>query len=1306
MKRFRRLRKVLLYGLSVLVLLLVAAVAAARLYLSSDSVVQKVAARLEDVFGGPVQLQGVDIGLSGDSSLKGLRVYPHGGEKPWIEVADIDADVSALGLLAGNGPTNVLLQAPRVTLHLDEESRLVTPLPTLKQTGGPTPDVRIQDGMLTIDQDGRPAMAVSGLKAEMTPTVDGIRVQGTINDPYWGEWTLDLSFDTATRAVAVRLQSEPTHITLKKLRSLPVISEHIWDQVQVEGDTPIVFEMTYRPAAAGEKSSHVHYRVELEPRDTTVHVSSIELTADRARGKAIVEDKVVTLVGVQGRAAEGEIKTDAVLDFRLANSEMDFKIDVENVVLHALPRGWKVPPKVDGKLTGHADLHVTVVNGRAVTRGKGNGVVADARVEVPFLGVIRPPRPIHLTMRADDTGFHFERGPIPIARAPLGGPALVSSVACASVPPAGHDYAVVEASVEDVDLAEMTAELKTKVPVPLAGRLSMHVQVGIPMDAPGDFKAYRLEGTVTAPRLDAAGVEMTGVRAEVRYADGELRLTQFAGQAPGPAGTGTFSGTARAEVFPPGELTADLRLDDIPLDRAFALLPGAADASGSFSGTLTARAPFERLAEPDAWEGTAGLRSDRLHLYGLTLTGTAACLAVLHGSVLLRALDARLEGAPVTGSGEMRLAAPCGCKVQVGLKDFNLVALERLAPALRPPVPLTGRLRFDADLRGTLQPLVLKAAGKACGTGLVVDGVAVDSLAFDWAHDGGDLSLRSLRARTYDGEVVGSIDVPAAADAPGRADLHLRDLDVQGLIKAFPLVPMRLEGRVSGTLQGNLSGGGPGRQRDLAARVELNVPHLRVQGVMARNVHGSFTYRPGGAADYGLDGDSLGGRFRLEGRLPPRSARPPEDAPPPPEGAPARTPDGRFLVEGVQLGRLWDAFGLQDVLRSLDGVVSLELPFHHDGPGGRPIGAGRMRIQDVRWDGADLVNGFQGDLQLRPDALDFRNVTGSLGQGVLRARVRVPLGQEEGSFNLALEQVEASRLLLPLPAIAGHVQGLIDLSLRGRTSAQVHAGGEVSLTHGRVFGIEVGECRMPLKVTFAPRQGQGEATLSDCHVSLAHGRALGRARLSWGSGTRLEGEARFFELDLRALGATSEGSSLAAGRLNGRLEFGGSDVHSLDDLNATLSVTLHQTQALDLPVLRQLTPYIRPGMSSATFQSGHLEARLAHGLVRLQRLTVEGGILQMVVEGTATLAGRLNLQVTSRTDDRSSVPGLGLLRAPAEGAMPLSLLTEASILLANRVVRLRVTGSVHNPVIQVEPNRLLSEEAVRFFLRPAALVAP
>jgi hypothetical protein len=163
----------------------------------------------------------------------------------------------------------------------------------------------------------------------------------------------------------------------------------------------------------------------------------------------------------------------------------------------------------------------------------------------------------------------------------------------------------------------------------------------------------------------------------------------------------------------------------------------------------------------------------------------------------------------------------------------------------------------------------------------------------------------------------------------------------------------------------------------------------------------------------------------------------------------------------------------------------------------------------------------------------------------------------------------------------------------------------------------------------------------------------------------------------------------------------------MDDLQATFFATLHQAQALQMPVLRQLTPFLRPGMSAATFQSGEAEARLARGVVRLQRLTLQGGILQMIVEGTITLASRLDLEVTARSADSGVLPPvLRLLRIPTAGAMPLSLLAEASFLLANSVVHLRVTGTVRSPSIQIEPVRLLSEDAVRFFLSPVRLMAP
>lgn len=390
-------------------------------------------------------------------------------------------------------------------------------------------------------------------------------------------------------------------------------------------------------------------------------------------------------------------------------------------------------------------------------------------------------------------------------------------------------------------------------------------------------------------------------------------------------------------------------------------------------------------------------------------------------------------------------------------------------------------------------------------------------------------------------------------------------------------------------------------------------------------------------------------------------------------------------------------------------MVSLDLPFWHVGPGGRPIGNGRFQIIDLRWDGEELAPSFRGDLRLWPEELEFRDVSGSLGEGLVRAHLVVPLGRRvPGSFRITLNNVEANRLLVPWPEIAVHVQGLVNATFRGRLGPETYGGGTVELTHGRVAGIDIAEWRLPVKFLFSPREGQGELTVSDANATVAHGRALGRARLTWGAGVRLEGDLRFFDADLRTLLASSgEPTTLAAGRVNGRVEFGASEMRSLDDLNATFSATLHQAQALQMPVLRQLTPFLRSGMSAATFQSGEIEARLARGVVRLQRLTLQGGILQMIVQGTLTLAGRLNLEVTARTGKLSLLPpGLRLLRIPAAGAMPLSLVAEASFLLASSVVHLRVTGTVHNPIIQVEPLRLLSEDAVRFFLSPVLLLSP
>ena len=126
-----------------------------------------------------------------------------------------------------------------------------------------------------------------------------------------------------------------------------------------------------------------------------------------------------------------------------------------------------------------------------------------------------------------------------------------------------------------------------------------------------------------------------------------------------------------------------------------------------------------------------------------------------------------------------------------------------------------------------------------------------------------------------------------------------------------------------------------------------------------------------------------------------------------------------------------------------------------------------------------------------------------------------------------------------------------------------------------------------------------------------------------------------------------------------------------------------------------------PNQSSATtFNSGEVRARFGRGVVRFERFALVSSLAQLFIEGTVTLQGRLNLDVTANTGRLGINPAAPLvrLRIPATGPMPVALLVQVTDYLSNRVIHLRVTGTVKSPTITVEPLSLLTEEAARFFL--------
>ncbi len=452
-------------------------------------------------------------------------------------------------------------------------------------------------------------------------------------------------------------------------------------------------------------------------------------------------------------------------------------------------------------------------------------------------------------------------------------------------------------------------------------------------------------------------------------------------------------------------------------------------------------------------------------------------------------------------------------------------------------------------MTGTLKPLQFDTTGEVQARDLVAEGFKVDNLSFRWGKEKNGLKLDAIKANLYGGEVTGSAVVPLATTVAGTAKLRLRDLDVQALAKSLPSFPVRLEGKVSGTVNGELAVPAPNRPRAWTTDIELAAPQLRVQGIPTEKLKGTIDSHEG-KTSYRLQGESLGGTFNIKGDLPAQTEKGKggeEQAENGAERSGSRTAGGPRSATVALVGRLQHH---RAGCRTCTARFSINLPYRHEGPRDFPVGNGTFRIVNIRWDEEYLAESLQGDVRLTPDALRLVNVTGDVAEGLFLGQFRSDSRRNSRSwFHIELQQVEASRLLVPLPAVASHVHGPVDVNLRGRIGPEWDGGGGATLTRGQVYGLDVTEWRIPMQFSFAPSQGSGELTVRDSQARIAQGRARFESKLNWGNGLRLTGTLLFYQVDLRTLLRHSpELSSYASGRVSGRIDLAGSEMRSINDL--------------------------------------------------------------------------------------------------------------------------------------------------------------
>jgi hypothetical protein len=1231
-------RAVRVLGIVFLILLVAGALAYWGFYhyVHSGKAAKAVARHLEKTLGGRVRIGAVDIGAT-TSSARGVEVFNPDAvtdDGPWLTIEDIEADVPILDLMDKTArPTKVIVRGVAVRLDFDKDGHLLTKLPSREAAPQNVPEVRLERGRLTLKQAGRKPFVISGAEGVLKQEGDKVVLTGTVADTALGDWSVQGTLTRPDNAGTLTLKSaRKLHVTQALLEAVPLVSPALWKQVQAEGDTPA--EITFRTTPEGEG---LRYRIALEPEAAKVHVESIDLDADQARGKVVIEDGVVELNDVRGRAADGELGTTARLDFTSPTSKLDFAVTARGLDVQRLPKSWKFPPNITGRLNGEAKLHVSVSDSDVLTNGVGEGQIGDARI-----GGLPTKGPIRLRLHAEGSGFRWVTPPapgeggaaltalsllLPAAQAPAGpaAPTLWPTRAVNALqsgltqaleavvdagrkalarlpqprPPAAKppaNYLEVNFGLENADLEQLLKGLGVPVPFPVTGRITFQVRAAIPLDTPRDPKTYRFTGTADLPRVRLSGMDLADVHARVVYADGILRLEDFRGRLPALAAApaaGQFRGNARLEVVPAGNVTAHLSMERVALAQALRLYPG--------------------------WSA---------------------------------------------------------------------------------PISADGRFDVRADLTGKLNPLRWTATGTASAADVRLEAFRASPVRLRWTADETSLRVTDLHATLYEGEVTGAGVMPFQPAVAGGFELRFKNLDVAGLVRDVPAVPVRLEGRASGTLKGTLPPAAPGQSRQVTANLDMQAERLRVQGIPAESLTGTVTYRDG-TTEYRLEGRTLGGRFHLDGTIPAAQPKPP--APP---------PEGHLRIEGAQLSRLWAALAGQAQPGPIHGRLDLTLTFRHEGPDRAAVGTGRLVLNRVRYGDTEIFSSLTGDVRLLPGELRLPELSGALGEGLVRLRAVVNLRHPgRGWFTLDLDRVEAARLLAPWPQLAGQFQGPIEARIRGNLGREWTGSGDIALARGKVLGAEVSEWRVPFGWSFTPGVGRGQVEVQETSAQVGRGRALGRASLGWGVGSHLEGQVRFFNVDLQALlRSATDLSQVGSGLLTGRLDFSGQEVRSLDDVTATLDATLAQTQALELPVLRQISPYVLPGRSTnAVFRSGTVRGRLSRGVFRIQRLNLEGTYGQLFIEGTVSLQGRLNLDVLANTSNfgpnTATLRLLGV-RVPAVGPLPLSLALEARNYLSNRLIHLRVSGTIRSPTITVEPLSLLTEEAVRYFLNRANVPLP
>jgi hypothetical protein len=875
-------------------------------------------------------------------------------------------------------------------------------------------------------------------------------------------------------------------------------------------------------------------------------------------------------------------------------------------------------------------------------------------------------------------GVRFSLNPFrwnwPAAASPDGRPGGIEASVAAQL----NLFGRVEIRAQSTHTPVRTLQQLLGVPEILEGHLDGTLSIGAP--------AFALKTAPTSLSTWVADLQLTGDSLRLSGTPLEFRRLQSRWSSP----------------------NFEIRALDFMLAGSPIQASGNARFPPDWSQLLVERAQVTTAFGKGSASGAIALSGDRATQLKLTIeNGDAGTLTNLVGEDVFAGhgpLNANLEvvvpptnepnraltvNGALTGvlTGQVQASAPLGTP-----QGFRSSA-GRVDVAVSTPLKVLERNLTDAVVRAEWKDGVVNVSR----IGFTLDGVPIGGTGRATIHED-SLALKNVELDLLGGKIRGNATVPRGPKAKGAAEFKAEGIDL-ALAKPFlPSSTPKTSGAFNASWRMEIdavpeSGGA----RPIRVTADFAAPLLTYGNWRIARSTGTLRTDKG-AAEYSVKGETLDGVFEWIGaHALPQGRRHAEGI--------ALASSGSVSLRNLDLGRLAAAAPRRqlsdDLIRGrLNAKLDYEEPL--DGP---LNGSGFVEIVNLANRTSELSMRITSSVTFDGRRLRLQDVAGDLLGGRLRGLVVLNLENlRNGAFYRAsVEGMSLPKFFPHIGADADLFTGTGDLQVRGRISTAITGAGTIEINRGTFAGLDVSAWRSPAEIEVNLSNYSGRFVIPSSSAQLAQGQMSGKLNYDWDSSGQLESALDFSNVNLKGLlRSSSRIQSIGEGRISGRLQLGGRSIKGLNDLTGSFSGRLQNTQPGSWPIFdRILSMLTGVGGRSLVFDNGSFQGVIGGGATRLNRLELVSQRARIWGAGSIRHNGGLDMDFTAFTGN-TSVRGRGGEFLAAQLLTNLNpttaVLVRINQLLSDRVIAVKVAGTLSSPTVTLKPGPTLTAEAARFLL--------